>query len=149
MPPFLIPLLVLAVVVVAALLMSVKVIQQQQVGIVQRLGKFHKTIEPGLHLIVPFVDQVSYTLDMREAVVPFPPQGVITEDNLMVGIDSVIYFQIIDPVRAAYDSSGNPTSAASCATRISERHASSAGLTTHTLPAARAPPTLRPKICMG
>ena len=103
MPPFLIPLLVLAVVVVAALLMSVKVIQQQQVGIVQRLGKFHKTIEPGLHLIVPFVDQVSYTLDMREAVVPFPPQGVITEDNLMVGIDSVIYFQIIDPVRAAYE----------------------------------------------
>lgn len=52
---------------------------------------------------MPFLDRVAYTMDMREAVVPFPPQGVITEDNLMVGIDSVIYFQIVDPVRAAYE----------------------------------------------
>ena len=103
MPPFIIPFLVLAIVAVVALVLSVKVIQQQQVGIVQRLGKFHRTIEPGLHIVVPIVDRVSYTMDMREAVVPFPPQGVITEDNLMVGIDSVIYFQIVDPVRAAYE----------------------------------------------
>lgn len=103
MPPFIIPFLVLAIVAVVALVLSVKVIQQQQVGIVQRLGKFHRTIEPGLHIVVPIVDRVAYTMDMREAVVPFPPQGVITEDNLMVGIDSVIYFQIVDPVRAAYE----------------------------------------------
>jgi regulator of protease activity HflC (stomatin/prohibitin superfamily) len=103
MPLFLIPFIVLAVVAIVAMLMSVRVIQQQQVGIVQRLGKFHKTIEPGMHLITPVVDKVTYTMDMREAVVPFPPQGVITEDNLMVGIDSVIYFQIVDPVRAAYE----------------------------------------------
>lgn len=103
MPPFIIPFLVLAIVAVVALVLSVKVIQQQQVGIVQRLGKFHRTIEPGLHVVVPIVDRVAYTMDMREAVVPFPPQGVITEDNLMVGIDSVIYFQIVDPVRAAYE----------------------------------------------
>ncbi len=98
---------ILAVVVLAvvgvALGLSVRVIQQQQLGIVQRLGKFHRTIEPGLHLILPFLDRVAYTMDMREAVVPFPPQGVITEDNLMVGIDSVIYYQIVDPVRAAYE----------------------------------------------
>lgn len=103
MPLFLIPFILIAIVVVVAIVMSVRVIQQQQVGIVQRLGKFHKTIEPGMHLITPIVDRVAYTMDMREAVVPFPPQGVITEDNLMVGIDSVIYFQIVDPVRAAYE----------------------------------------------
>ncbi len=103
MPLFLIPFIILAIVAVVAMLLSVRVIQQQQVGIVQRLGKFHKTIEPGMHLITPVVDKVTYTMDMREAVVPFPPQGVITEDNLMVGIDSVIYFQIVDPVRAAYE----------------------------------------------
>jgi len=104
MPPVpLIVALLVSIVVVGALLMSVRVIQQQQVGIVQRLGKFLRTIDPGLHLIVPFIDRVAYTMDMREAVVPFPPQGVITEDNLMVGIDSVIYYQIVDPVRAAYE----------------------------------------------
>ena len=61
------------------------------------------TLEPGPHLVVPLFDKVRYNMDMRENVVPFPPQGVITEDNLMVNIDSVIYFQIIDPVRAAYE----------------------------------------------
>jgi regulator of protease activity HflC (stomatin/prohibitin superfamily) len=82
---------------------TVKVIRQQQVGLVERLGKFHRTLDPGPHLVVPIVDKVRYNIDMREAVVPFPPQGVITEDNLMVSIDSVIYFQVIDPVRAAYE----------------------------------------------
>ena len=104
MPPVLtVLLLMIAVVAIVGLALGVRVVQQMQVGIVQRLGKFHKTIEPGLHLIVPFIDRVRYTMDMREAVVPFPPQGVITEDNLMVGIDSVIYYQIVDPVRAAYE----------------------------------------------
>jgi regulator of protease activity HflC (stomatin/prohibitin superfamily) len=82
---------------------AVRVIRQQRVGIVERLGKFRRTLEPGPHLVVPLFDKVRYNLDMRENVVPFPPQGVITEDNLMVNIDSVIYFQIIDPVRAAYE----------------------------------------------
>jgi regulator of protease activity HflC (stomatin/prohibitin superfamily) len=82
---------------------AIRVIRQQRVGLVERLGKFKRTLEPGPHLVVPVVDKVRYNLDMRENVVPFPPQGVITEDNLMVNIDSVIYFQIIDPVRAAYE----------------------------------------------
>ena len=82
---------------------AIRVIRQQRVGVVERLGKFKRTLEPGPHLVVPVVDKVRYNLDMRENVVPFPPQGVITEDNLMVSIDSVIYFQIIDPVRAAYE----------------------------------------------
>ena len=100
---------VLIVIVVVALAVAmflgatIKVIRQQQIGVVERLGKFHRTLEPGPHLVIPVFDRVRYTLDMREAVVPFPPQGVITEDNLMVSIDSVIYFQVVDPVRAAYE----------------------------------------------
>jgi regulator of protease activity HflC (stomatin/prohibitin superfamily) len=82
---------------------SVRVIRQQRVAVIERLGKFNRTLEPGPHLLVPIVDKVRYNIDMRENVVPFPPQGVITEDNLMVNIDSVIYFQVIDPVRAAYE----------------------------------------------
>jgi regulator of protease activity HflC (stomatin/prohibitin superfamily) len=82
---------------------SVRVIRQQRVGVIERLGKFKRTLEPGPHLLVPVMDKVRYNIDMRENVVPFPPQGVITEDNLMVNIDSVIYFQVIDPVRAAYE----------------------------------------------
>ncbi|MBB1586551.1 MAG: SPFH/Band 7/PHB domain protein [Propionibacterium sp.] len=82
---------------------TLKIIRQQQVAIVERLGKFRKVLDPGPHLVVPFLDQIRYALDMREEVVPFPPQGVITEDNLIVSIDSVIYFQIVDPVRAAYE----------------------------------------------
>ena len=95
--------LLVAAVVVTLLLRSVRQIRQQQVAVVERLGKFKRTLDPGLHILVPFVDSIRYVMDMREAVVPFPPQGVITEDNLMVNIDSVIYYQIVDPVRAAYE----------------------------------------------
>ncbi|GAB3622742.1 hypothetical protein GCM10027418_08240 [Mariniluteicoccus endophyticus] len=99
---FILP-LILVLFVIALLTSAVKVIRQQQVGLVERLGKFHKTLEPGLHFVVPVIDRISYKMDMRENVVSFPPQGVITSDNLMVGIDSVIYYQIVDPVRAAYE----------------------------------------------
>ncbi len=99
---FIVP-IVIVVLAVALLTQALKVVRQQQVGIVERLGKFRRTLDPGPHLLVPLIDNVRYTMDMREAVVPFPPQGVITEDNLMVSIDSVIYFQVIDPVRAAYE----------------------------------------------
>ena len=95
--------LIIALAVVFFIASTVKVIRQQRVGLVERLGKFNRQLDPGPHLVVPILDKVRYSLDMRENVVPFPPQGVITEDNLMVSIDSVIYFQIIDPVRAAYE----------------------------------------------
>ena len=99
---FIVPIVIL-ILAVALLTQALKVVRQQQVGIVERLGKFRRTLDPGPHLLVPLIDSVRYTMDMREAVVPFPPQGVITEDNLMVSIDSVIYFQVVDPVRAAYE----------------------------------------------
>ncbi|HEY9294231.1 MAG TPA: SPFH domain-containing protein, partial [Microlunatus sp.] len=99
---------IIALIIVLLLLIfvlgtSIRIIQQQRVGVVERLGKFHRTMTPGPHLMVPVVDRVRYNLDMRERVIPFPPQGVITEDNLMVSIDSVIYFQVNDPVRATYE----------------------------------------------
>ncbi|MGI3786768.1 MAG: SPFH domain-containing protein, partial [Janthinobacterium lividum] len=95
--------LVVALAVIFILASSIRVIRQQRVGMVERLGRFNRTLEPGPHLLIPVLDKVRYNLDMRENVIPFPPQGVITEDNLMVGIDSVIYFQIVDPERAAYE----------------------------------------------
>ncbi|MEL4504042.1 SPFH domain-containing protein [Luteococcus sp. H138] len=95
--------ILLIVFVVIALQQSLRIIKQQQIAVVERLGKFRRTLEPGPHLLVPLVDRVRYTMDMREEVQAFPPQGVITEENLMVNIDSVIYFQIVDPVRAAYE----------------------------------------------
>ncbi len=93
----------LVIVVVLLLSMTLKIIRQQHVAIVERLGKYRRKLEPGPHLVIPIFDKIVHDLDVREEVVPFPPQGVITEDNLMVSIDSVIYFQIVDPVRAAYE----------------------------------------------
>lgn len=93
----------LAIVAALLLTLTLKIIRQQRVGIIERMGKFRKVLEPGPHLVIPIIDRVAQIMDVREDVVPFPPQGVITEDNLMVSIDSVIYYQIIDPVRAAYE----------------------------------------------
>lgn len=108
MPEFVVG-VIIVVVVVMALASSIKIIHQQKIGLVERLGKFHRRLNPGPHLVIPILDRVQYNLDMREQVVPFPPQGVITEDNLMVNIDSVIYFQIVDPERAAYEAQSYKT----------------------------------------
>src|SRR5690606_11395784 len=71
--------------------------------IVQRLGRYHRTLRPGLNILLPFFDQVRQKVDMREQVVSFPPQPVITSDNLVVSIDTVLYFKVVDPVRATYE----------------------------------------------
>ncbi|MGH3490078.1 MAG: SPFH domain-containing protein [Actinopolymorphaceae bacterium] len=94
---------VLALVAIIILVRSVKIIPQARAGIVERLGRYARTLGPGLSIIVPFVDKVRYTIDLREQVVSFPPQNVITEDNLVVAIDTVIYFQVTDSVRATYE----------------------------------------------
>ena len=72
-------------------------------GVVERLGRYARTLDPGLTLIVPFIDRVKPLIDLREQVVTFPPQPVITEDNLVVGIDTVIYFTVTDPKAATYE----------------------------------------------
>ncbi len=99
----LIVLIVVAAVVLITLAQAIRIVPQAKAGIVERLGRYHRTLEAGLALIVPYVDRVKPLLDLREQVVSFPPQPVITEDNLTVNIDSVIYYQVTDPKAATYE----------------------------------------------
>jgi regulator of protease activity HflC (stomatin/prohibitin superfamily) len=97
---------VVAVIVLLAILVvfrSVKIVPQARAAIVQRLGRYHKTLEAGLNVVVPFVDQVLPLIDLREQVISFPPQPVITQDNLVVSIDTVIFFQVTDPKAATFE----------------------------------------------
>jgi regulator of protease activity HflC (stomatin/prohibitin superfamily) len=95
--------LVIAIFAVTTLLRSVRIVPQQRMDVVERLGRYKRTLSPGLNLLVPFVDAVRTKVDMREQVVSFPPQPVITSDNLVVSIDTVLYFKVVDPVRATYE----------------------------------------------
>jgi len=99
----LIVLLVIAFFVLLVLGRTVRIIPQARAAVVERLGRFSRTLEPGLAVVVPFVDRVRPLIDLREQVVSFPPQPVITEDNLVVQIDSVIYYQVTDAKAASYE----------------------------------------------
>ncbi len=94
---------VLIVLVFIILVRSVRIIPQARAGIVERLGKYQTTLTPGLHFLIPFVDRLLPLIDLREQVQSFPAQSVITEDNLVVGIDTVVYFQVTDPRAATYE----------------------------------------------
>jgi len=85
------------------LVRAVKIVPQANAGIVERLGRFNRVLGAGLTILIPFVDRLRPLIDMRERVVSFPPQPVITEDNLVVSIDTVIYFQVTDPKSATYE----------------------------------------------
>jgi len=95
--------IVVLVVVLFVLIRSVRIIPQARAAVVERLGRYVRTATPGLTLLVPFVDRMRPLIDLREQVVSFPPQPVITSDNLTVAIDSVIYFQVTDPRAATYE----------------------------------------------
>ena len=99
----LIAIIVVAVIVIITLARTIRIVPQAQAGVVERLGRYSRTLTPGLTLVVPFVDRVRAFIDLREQVVSFPPQPVITEDNLVVNIDSVIYFQVTDAKAATYE----------------------------------------------
>src|SRR5215217_1896480 len=94
---------VLVLFAILVLAKTIRIVPQARAGIVERFGKYRATLSPGLNVVTPFVDRVRYVIDMREQVVSFPPQPVITEDNLVVSIDTVIYFQVTDPVAATYE----------------------------------------------
>lgn len=96
-------LLLVVLFVVVMLAKTVRIVPQARAGIVERFGKYKGTLPAGLNIVVPFIDKVRYLIDLREQVVSFPPQPVITEDNLVVSIDTVIYFQVTDPVAATYE----------------------------------------------
>jgi regulator of protease activity HflC (stomatin/prohibitin superfamily) len=95
--------IVILVVILGVLARSVRIIPQARAAVVERLGRYTRTATPGLTLLVPFVDRMRPMIDLREQVVSFPPQPVITSDNLTVGVDSVIYFQVTEPRAATYE----------------------------------------------
>src|SRR5213596_3538758 len=94
---------VVAVFVLVVLARTVRIIPQARAGIIERLGRYHRTLLPGLALVVPFVDRLRPLIDLREQVVSFDPQPVITEDNLVVNIDTVVYYQVTDAKDATYE----------------------------------------------
>ncbi len=99
---------VLAIVVLAAVIISmgVKSVPQSEEWTVERFGKFTGLLRPGLNLIIPFVDRIGSKISVRERVIDVPPQDVITKDNAMVRVDGVVFFQILDSVKAAYEVAG-------------------------------------------
>src|ERR671931_1968013 len=99
----LIVLLVVAIVVLFTLARTIRIVPQARAGVVERLGRYSRTLTPGLAIVVPFIDRIRDTIDLREQVVSFDPQPVITEDNLVVNIDTVIYFQVTDAKAATYE----------------------------------------------
>ena len=103
MPFVSIILLLVAVLVIIVIFRAVRIVKQSTAIIVERLGRFQAAYGAGMHFLVPFIDRVRNIMDLREQVVSFPPQPVITSDNLVVSIDSVVYYQITDPMRATYE----------------------------------------------
>jgi regulator of protease activity HflC (stomatin/prohibitin superfamily) len=96
-------LVVLVVLAVAVVTRSIRIVPQASAGVVERFGRYHRTLLAGLNMVTPFVDRLRPLIDLREQVVSFPPQPVITRDNLVVSIDTVIYFQVTDARAATYE----------------------------------------------
>src|ERR1700745_1582113 len=99
----LIVIIIVALIVLVTLARTIRIVPQARAGLVERLGRYSRTLTPGLAMVVPFIDRVRPLIDLREQVVSFAPQPVITEDNLVVNIDTVIYFQVTDPRSATYE----------------------------------------------
>src|SRR3954465_3232532 len=97
--------IVLFVIAVIFVVRSIKVVPQQNAWVVERLGKYHATLTPGLSLVVPFVDRVAYKHSLKEIPLDVPSQGCITRDNTQLQVDGILYFQVTDPTRASYGSS--------------------------------------------
>ncbi|MDP1878933.1 MAG: SPFH domain-containing protein [Actinomycetota bacterium] len=101
-----VPAVVVGIALVFAILLvsrTLVIVKQANTAIIERLGRYQRTLSPGLSILVPLIDRVRTRVDMREQVASFPPQPVITEDNLVVSIDTVIYFQVTDPKAATYE----------------------------------------------
>ncbi len=100
MAPAIILILIFVLIIYVAL--AIKIIQQHELGLAERFGRYRATLDPGFHMIIPFIDKVQ-KIDMREQVVDVPPQEVITKDNVVVTVDAVVYYQATDPVKLAYN----------------------------------------------
>ncbi|BCL12719.1 hypothetical protein GCM10017556_04580 [Micromonospora sagamiensis] len=93
----------LGAVALVALVKAVRIVPPERQDVVERLGKYERTLNPGLNLLVPFIDAVRTKVDMREQVVSFPPQPVITSDDRVVSIGTVLSYRVVDPARATYE----------------------------------------------
>lgn len=98
-----IALLIVILFVLFVLMRTIRIVPQKQVKIIERLGKYHRTADAGLNIVVPFLDAVRETIDLREQITKIEPQPVITRDNVTMEVDAVIYFVVVDPVRATYE----------------------------------------------
>ncbi len=94
---------ILFVIIVIIAFMSIKVVRQSEVYIIERLGKFHKVADAGLTIIIPFFDHVRSVVSLKQQTMDIPPQGVITKDNVTITIDTVVFYQITDPAKAVYE----------------------------------------------
>ncbi len=102
MSAFVVVILILAAVSFLLLILSIKIVKQSDAVVVERLGKYHRTLSTGIHMILPFFDRPLPTISLKEKVADFPPQPIITKDNVTMQIDTVVYFQITDPKLYAY-----------------------------------------------
>src|ERR1700722_7211411 len=95
--------MIVIVIVRATLARPIRIVPQARAGVIERFGRYNRTLSPGLAIVVPFIDRLRPLIDLREQVVSFQPQPVITEDNLVVSIDTVIYYQVTDAKAATYE----------------------------------------------
>ncbi|WP_034285774.1 SPFH domain-containing protein [Schaalia suimastitidis] len=102
-PAIAVVLLAFAVLIIIMLVRAVQIVPQSRALVIERLGKFHSVMFAGLHVVIPFIDRIASRVDLREQVTSFPPQPVITADNVVVSIDSVVYYQVNDPMHATYE----------------------------------------------
>ena len=102
MEPITVVLLVLAFFVIITLFKTAKIVPNQEAYVIERLGKYSRTLYAGFHLLIPFIERVAYKLSLKEHAIDVPPQSCITQDNITVMIDGVLYIKVIDPVKASY-----------------------------------------------
>ena len=96
-------LLIVFVAILVVVAMSIKIVKQSEVYIIERLGKFYKVADAGLTIIIPFLDHVRSVVSLKQQTMDVPPQGVITKDNVTITIDTVVFYQITDPAKAVYE----------------------------------------------
>ena len=102
MPPSTIIFFFILILVVIAIVKYIRIVPQKEAYIVERLGKYSKTLEAGLHLLVPFLERVAYKHSLKEQAIDVPPQQCITKDNIAVDVDGILYLQVMDPAKASY-----------------------------------------------
>src|SRR5687768_15525140 len=97
--------IILFIVALIVVIKAIRVVPQQHAWVVERLGRFHAVLQPGLNFVIPFVDRLAYRHDLREIPLDVPPQVCITRDNTQLQVDGILYFQVTDAMRASYGSS--------------------------------------------